>query len=157
MFLVPVASATTVYRSVGVDGVVVFSDQPPASGTDAEVLHIPVSPSQADADARLQELRAANDRLAQARREREAARAASPEPTVRNTAPVASTGIPAALPAQPVQTLWPYPFPRRHYLGPLRPRPGLPVRVPPARVPPGFKVLQPGNQQLMRPIVSSRD
>lgn len=130
----------------------VFSDQPPASGTDADVLHIPVSASQADADARLQELRATNDRLAQARREREAARASSPEPTVSYTAPVVSTGIPAAVPAQPVQTLWPYPFPRRHYFGPLRPRPVRPVRVPA-----GFKVIQPGNQQLMRPIVSSRD
>ncbi len=154
--VVPIASATTVYRSVGDDGVVVFSDQPPASGDAADVLHIPVSPSSADADARLQALRETNDRMAQARRERESARAATRQPTVRYTMPVSAPGTPLAFPAQPARALWPYPFPRRHYRGPLRPRPGAPDYTP-VRAPPGFKVIQPGNQQLMRPIVSSRD
>lgn len=156
LVIAPSAMAATVYRSVDDDGVVVFSDQPPAAGTDADILHIPVSPSQADAAERLQALRQSNDRLAQARREREAARARAAAPSIRYTAPVGVAADARGPLPQPVRALWPFRFPGTHYAGPLRPRPA-PGPVSPAPVPPGFRVIQPGNQQLMRPIVSSRD
>jgi len=143
-------AATTVYRSVNEDGVVVFSDQPPASGA-ADVLQIPVSPPAADAGDRLESLRASNDRLERARHEREAARAGSSAPSIRYTAPVDVPVTTTAVVPGPQFLTWPYAFPRPVYRGPLRP----PHQ--PARIPPGFRTIQPGNHQLMRPIVSSRD
>lgn len=145
------AAATTVYRSVGDDGVVVFSDQPPAAGTTADVLEVAVSTAHVDADERLRELRATNDRLAQARRRREAARAGSADPVIRYTAAPAEPDRGTDFLSRP-HVLWPYPAGRARYRGPLRLRP-----APPVAVPPGFQVIQPGNHQLMRPIVSSRD
>ncbi|MFN2288144.1 MAG: DUF4124 domain-containing protein [Chromatocurvus sp.] len=149
---------TTVYRSVGDDGVVVFSDQGEASDPGTEVLNIPVSTVQVDAQARLKELRATNNSLERARRARERARATSSSaaPTVRYTAPPDGrrAGSPTPQSEYPVR---PYLWPRNFYRGPVRPQSVPPGRVPPDRVPPGFKVIQPGNQQLMRPVVSSRD
>ena len=152
MLALPIAAETTVYRSVNAQGVVVFSDQPPAAGTATDVLHIAVSPqSAADAKARLESLRASNDRLARARRAREAARAGSAAPAISYTAPVAIPAPPTVVVHGSRYPIWPPGPARLIYRGPLRHQPGA------APVPPGFKVIQPGNRQLMRPIVSSRD
>lgn len=153
--LVPPALATTVYRSVGSDGEMLFSDQPPASGKQVDVLQVSTSQASADADTRLRQLRLSTDRMAKSRREREAERAEAAGPTIRYTTnrdfPVRE--VEAAV--QPEIMLWPNPYRRGILLGPLRHPQNRPV--PPAPVPPGYKRLKPGNQQLMRPVVSSRD
>lgn len=143
------AEPTTVYRTVDAQGNVTFSDQPPADGS-AEVLSIDVPPAADPAalEQRLEALRATTDRMAADRRAREtrraelaAARRAAPQP---EPDPVPRT---RAVPATP----W-YGWPG--YRPSWRPAPR--VRPHPVRPP-----LQPGiplenNQQLMRPIVSSR-
>ncbi|MEQ8264511.1 DUF4124 domain-containing protein [Pseudohaliea sp.] len=143
------AEPTTVYRTVDAQGNVTFSDQPPADGP-AEVLSIDVPPP-ADPvvlEERLEAMRETTDRMAADRRAREsqraelaAARQPAPEPEPE---PVPRTLV---VPAAPLYG-WP------GYRPPWRPRP--PVRPHPVHPP-----LQPGiplenNQQLMRPIVSSR-
>ncbi len=153
MLAQPMAAETTVYRSVNAQGVVVFSDQPPAADTATDVLHIAVSPqAAADAKERLETLRASNDRLARARRAREAARADSAAPAVSYTAPRGTPAPPTVVVHGSRYPVWPLAPPRTIYRGPLRHQPGATPAPPP-----GFKVIQPGNRQLMRPIVSSRD
>lgn len=145
------AAAQTVYRSVE-DGVTTFSDTPPADGA-AEVIDIEVPPRAEDGllESRLAEMRETTDRMAEDRREREQQRA------ILRTAR-ADAKEPPAPPAEP-SVVWAGGYwptfgrpgfrPRPPFRPPVRPRP-------PARVPPGWSVLEPGNAQLMRPIVSSR-
>ncbi|MFN2328789.1 MAG: DUF4124 domain-containing protein [Chromatocurvus sp.] len=149
------ALATTVYRSVGNDGEVLFSDQPPAAGNEAEVVKVFTSPATADASERLRELRLTTDRMVSARREREAERADARRPVVRYTTNRDFPARQTETSSQPAPMLWPGTRLRGIYLGPLRHPQYRPVS--PARVPPGFQMIQPGNRQLMRPIVSSRD
>lgn len=153
--LMPPAWATTVYRSVGNDGEVLFSDQPPASGTASEVVQVAAGSATADAEARLRELRLTTRRMVQARREREAERADARPPAPRYTTNRDFPARQTATPPQPVPVLWITPHVRGRHPGPMWRRPYRPM--PPARVPPGFQRIQPGNRQLMRPIVSSRD
>jgi hypothetical protein len=145
------AEPTTVYRTVDAQGNVSFSDQPPADGA-AEVLSIDVPPPADPAvlEERLEAMRETTERMAADRLARESAResqraelaaARQPEPQPE---PVPRTLI---VPSAPLYG-WP------GYRPPWRPRP--PVRPHPVHPP-----LQPGiplenNQQLMRPIVSSR-
>ncbi|WP_439101358.1 DUF4124 domain-containing protein [Congregibacter sp.] len=153
-------SAQTVYKTVE-DGVTTFSDSPPETGS-AEVMTIDV-PSAAEDGAleeRLAAMRDTTDRMASDRREREKHRAKLRD--LQQSATVQST---AAQPASgSVTTGWQnsyWPGYGRPLLPRPRPpiRPGRPVRptpVPQPRSVPGWSVMQPGNSQLMRPIVSSR-
>lgn len=153
--LLPPAWATTVYRSVGNNGEVLFSDQPPASGTASEVVHVAAGSATADAETRLRELRLTTRRMVQARREREAERAHARSPSIRYTTNRDFPDPQTATPPQPAPVLWIHPLVHGRYPGPLWHPPHRPIA--PARVPPGFQMIQPGNRQLMRPIVSSRD
>lgn len=141
-----------IYRSVDADGTVSFSDQPPAddSSTETITIDVPTAAEPAELEARLAAMRETTDRMAQDRREREAARAALVAAQRSSATPAATPAAPpAASPAAGIGAFWPaYTRPWHH-----RPRPPLrPVPVPP----PGYDILQPGNSQLMRPIVSSR-
>lgn len=146
--------ATTVYRSTGSDGETVFSDQPPESGTSVRVIRLPASPAATDAGAHLQDIREVTERMISTRQAREAARAEASGPLIIHTTPPPEARPPENIGLQP-HGLWPSPFIRLPYRGPGRPyaRPGGES----PQVPPGYRVLQPGNQQLMRPIISSRD
>lgn len=74
---ISVNAATTVYRSVDAQGVVSFSDQPPAAGQPAEQLVIDTPTPQLSAadEQRLTAMRETTDRMAADRRERELHRA----------------------------------------------------------------------------------
>jgi hypothetical protein len=150
--LLPTAQAepTTVYRTVDAQGTVTFSDQPPADAP-AEVLSIDVPPP-ADPgllEERLEAMRETTERMAADRLARESQRAElaaarKPEPQPE---PVPRTLV---VPTAPLYG-WPA------YNRPWRPRP--PVRPHPVQPPllPGQSVVPlQSNQQLMRPIVSSR-
>lgn len=117
-------------------------------------MQVSTSPTTADADERLRELRLTTDRMANARREREAERADARRPVIRYTTN-RDFPAPQTESQQPAPMLWPHSPLRGIYLGPLRHPQYRPVS--PAPVPPGFQMIQPGNRQLMRPIVSNRD
>ena len=145
------AEPTTVYRTVDAQGNVSFSDQPPAEGP-AEVLSIdvPPAPDPAVLEQRLEAMRETTDRMAADRRARESQRAelAAARRPAQEPEP-APDPVPRTL-VVPTAPLYGWPG----YNPPWRPRP--PVRPHPVHPP-----LQPGiplenNQQLMRPIVSSR-
>jgi hypothetical protein len=147
-------AAQTVYRSVQ-DGVVTFSDQPPADAVDAQAIELAV-PEIADdpqLEARLAAMRESTDRMAEDRRAREKHRAElralrAPEPVA--TAPEMQTTL--------IYTGGYWPVAGRPIRPPLRPHPPLrPRPMPlPATAPPGWSVMKPGNAQLMRPVVSGR-
>ncbi len=118
-------------------------------------MHVAAGAATADAAARLRELRLTTRRMVEARREREAERAAARPPTIRYTTNRDFPARQTATSPQPAPVLWINPRLRGMYPGPLRYPQHRPVS--PVRVPPGFQVIQPGNRQLMRPIVSSRD
>ncbi|MHA7817549.1 MAG: DUF4124 domain-containing protein [Pseudohaliea sp.] len=148
------AEPATIYRTVDAQGTVTFSDQPPDDGT-AEVLSIDVPPAADPAllERRLDAMRETTERMAADRRARENARAelaAARQPAPRPEAGPAPVPRTLVVPATPLYG-WPA------YRHPWRPRPSLrprPVR-PPLR--PGQSVVPlQNNQQLMRPIVSSR-
>jgi len=155
LLLLQPAWATTVYRSVGNNGEVLFSDQPPASGTASEVMHVTAGAATADPKARLRTLRLTTRRMVQARREREAERENARPSGTRYTTNRDFPAREAARSPQPAPLLWITPRLRGTYPHSLRHPRHRPFS--PARVPPGFQVIQPGNRQLMRPIVSSRD
>ncbi|WP_439107434.1 DUF4124 domain-containing protein [Congregibacter sp.] len=157
LLLSPALFAQTVYKTVE-DGVTTYSDSPPDSGP-AEVLTIEVAPPADDGvlEERLAEMRDTTDRMADDRREREKHRA-----ELRETQQTAATQPAVSQPATGSMTTswqgsyWP------GYGRPVRPRPpfrpikpGLPQQPLPQNVP-GWSVMQPGNSQLMRPVVSSR-
>jgi len=139
----PLVVAETVYRSV-VEGITTFSDAPPDSG-DFEALTIDTPAPAADGllRERLAAMRESTDRMAETRREREKHRAtlralATPAP--------ATSADPPAPAATVVLGHWPA-YLRPHW------RPIRPIKP---TAPPGWSIMQPGNSQLMRPIVSSR-
>ena len=145
------AAAQTVYKSVE-DGVPTFSDAPPPEG-EVEVIHMQVPPAPKDdlLEARLEDMRETTDRMAADRREREKHRAElramnAPEPEPREI----------EMPAM----VWGGGFWPAYGSRPNRPRPPFrpvpPQRPQPLPQQPGWSVMQPGNAQLMRPIVSSR-
>jgi hypothetical protein len=152
--------AQTVYKT-NEDGVTSFSDTPPAEG-EAEVFTI-ATPAPVDdglLDQRLAAMRETTDRMAADRREREQHRAElralqtpAPEPPAQPqsivTTPVWSQSYWSGYqrPLRPPPPIYPWrPTPQ-----PLPHQPALPS------APPGWSVMQPGNAQLMRPIVSSRN
>lgn len=150
------AAAQTVYRSVE-DGVPTFSDSPPVSGQAEEIVIDVAEPApDPELEKRLTALRETTDRMADDRREREQHRArlrelrrATPEPAESQQSTVVVAG-----------GLWPAyvrPRPPGRPYPPLRPRPPLrPTPAPLPSPPAGWSVMQPGNAQLMRPIVSGR-
>ena len=152
------AEPTTVYRTVDAQGTVTFSDQPPADA-QAQVLSIEVPPPAEPGllEERLEAMRETTARMAADRRARESQRAElaaarQPEPQPGTAAGTAAGTMPRTL-VVPTAPLYGWPA----YHRPWRPRP--PVRPHPVQPPllPGQSVapLQ-NNQQLMRPIVSSR-
>ncbi|GAB5413884.1 MAG: hypothetical protein Cons2KO_14870 [Congregibacter sp.] len=171
----PALLAQTVYKSVE-EGVTSFSDTPPETG-DAEVLQIDVQEPAKDGllESRLAEMRETTDRMAADRREREATRRAAlasraadesrPQTSADSDLTPQNWGIsqwssfaPGFRP-RPYPHLRPHPYPIAPWrpghpgLRPTpRPLPGIATPTPP----PGWSVIQPGNSQLMRPIVSSR-
>jgi hypothetical protein len=155
VLLSPSLLAQTVYKSVE-GGVTTFSDSPPKNG-EAEVLEIDVPPPAVDglAEERLAEMRETTDRMVKDRRDREKYRAQMRE-SQRSAAAVMTAPTPAPV-ASWSQGFWP------GFGRPIRPRPpfrpGRPISPgrPGAAAPPGWSVMQPGNSQLMRPIVSGRN
>ena len=153
-------AAQTVYRTVE-NGVTTFSDTPPEDGA-AEVIEVNAPPVAKDEELerRLAEMRETTDRMASDRREREKQRAELRALNRRDTEVAAA---PVAPGAAWTGGYWPAygrpPFLHHAPIGirpPHRPRPPVPWRTP-MNVPEGWSVIQPGNDQLMRPIVSGRD
>ena len=152
------ALATTVYKTVDENGVVGFSDTPPAGGVHTEVLQVtpPTAQSPEEHLERLAAIRETTDRLATDRREREKHRAELQE--IR-----AKTAY-YRPPEQPRTTGYAryYPVYSRHYRRTNHPpwRPGYgpkpmhPIAHPPMR--PGHGNFGSSNAQLMRPLVSTR-
>jgi hypothetical protein len=153
------AGAETVFRSVDENGVVTFSDTPPAGDVQAETLRIDTpGPQDPQAyEAQLDSMRETTDRMVADRMARERHRAELREIEARTEAyqappePVYDPTVGYA----PVYTGRRYPG---HYRPPWRPgfhpRPEPPIARPPLR--PGHPGRDP-NDQLMRPIVSPRD
>ncbi|EED32315.1 hypothetical protein NOR53_3353 [gamma proteobacterium NOR5-3] len=157
LLLSPSLLAQTVYKTVE-EGVTTFSDSPPQTGA-AEVLSIEVPPAADDGllEERLAEMRETTDRMAEDRRQREQHRA-----ELREIQQTASVPPPATEPTGTLTTGWEGSY-WPGYVRPIRPRPpirpGPPVRpqpLPASQTVPGWSVMQPGNSQLMRPVVSSR-
>ena len=144
--------ATTVYKTVDENGVVSFSDKPPAE--NAEVLKISTPPPQAPEEyiANLEAMRETTDRMARDRREREKHRAELKEIAARDAARQAQQ--------QPIYTDY-YPGysgayrnrGRPPYRPGYRPKPEHPIVHPPLRPAPG--PFRPLNSQLMRPMLPS--
>jgi hypothetical protein len=148
------AAAATVYKTVDENGTVSFSDTPPAPGVPVEVLRIDVPASQSTAVylEQLEVLRAATDRMAADRREREKHRAELRELRARTASHTPDTpGGAIYLPPlyYPAYPLHPRPPWRPGY----RPRPEHPIARPPLH--PAHGASGSANHQLMRPLVSS--
>ena len=153
------AWGATVFRSVDENGVVTFSDTPPEGGVPAETMEIDTPPPQ-DPEAhaaQLDAMRETTDRMVEDRMARERHRAEMREIEARTQAYQA--------PPQPVYDPYtsyaPVTYTRRYrgihrppWRPGHRPRPEHPIARPPLRPvhPPGGP-----NDQLMRPVVSSRD
>lgn len=146
--------AQPVYRTVE-DGVVSFSDTAPLEG-EADVVQLEVSPASDDGllEERLVAMRETTDRMAADRREREELRLK--QSSAQREA--AQSSVAAVQPPVWSHNYWP------RSGGALRPRPpfrpGYPSRptqpLQETQAPPGWSVMQPGNAQLMRPVVSGR-
>ncbi|MEM6300112.1 MAG: DUF4124 domain-containing protein [Pseudomonadota bacterium] len=164
------AAAQTVYKSIE-DGVTTFSDVPPSDGP-AEVLelNLPPDPNTSLLEDRLAAMKTSTDRLAQSRLAREQQRSNERQRRLDDlNQGQYGAGWP---PAEPVtfvtQPFLPYRpwLPYRRFRPPSEkaplpadPRYRTQTRYPAAShtLPPGWSVLKPGNQQLMRPIVSRRN
>lgn len=97
--------ATTVYKSVAADGVVSYSDTPPAQRRYETVAIAvpPVSTTPAEAEARLEEMQAATDKIAKARQAREQSR--------QQTRAAARVTVPATYrPARTAPVYYGYPY-----------------------------------------------
>ena len=157
------ALAATVYKTVDENGVVTFSDTPPATEAVEEVqINVQEGLSPEESAARLEEMRETTDRMAEDRREREQHRAELRESQARSAQASAEPPRQEQSYTGPLYTDYypvypPYYRPPHHYPGHppgYRPRPEHPIARPPMR-PPGPP---PGssNSQLMRPLVSPR-
>ncbi len=146
-----VAGSTTVYRTVNEQGVVGFSDTPPADPAAAEVIavHPPRAAPAAESLQHLEAMRQTTERMAADRRERELERELA-----RLRARVAAQPVrqpePAVTRYQPVYLPVPVPGWRPGY----PPRPPYRPELRPPRQLPG--IIPGPNSQLMRPIVSDR-
>ncbi len=141
------ASSTTVYKVVGSDGVVGFSDTPPEDPAAAELIAIdtPEAASSQESLQNLEAMRETTERMAADRREREAQREVARETVVLEPA---AAGMRQAQPEVHYEYFYaPLPIPSRHG------RPGFhpPQRPYPEREPRG--IIRGPNSQLMRPIL----
>lgn len=151
LFSAQVWAQQTVYKTVE-GGIPSFSDTAPADGESVEVITLQTAPAADDAllEQRLEEMRATTDLMVSDRRERELHRAALKEERQEPIAPA-----PESVPMVVANGgYW------SGYGRPHRPnRPSPPYRpghsVSPV-VPPGWSVMQPGNSQLMRPVLPAR-
>ena len=120
--------ATTVYKSVGVDGVVSYTDTPPVQRAfEAVDIAAPLpSSSPAEVQARQTRMRAATDAIATARKAREQASHSSRAKS--------RSVVPARHQPEPVVYVYPY-YRERHHLRrpPLRNRPVDQIDPPPVR------------------------
>ncbi len=149
--------ATTVYRSVDEQGVVSFSDTPPAAQAASEAMQIRYSPAGADAEAsqRLEQMRETTDRMAADRREREKHRAEMRDIALRQQPVVEQTVVYESSESSEYSG-WYYPYSGGYYPSPrpYPPHPGHHPR-PPLLVPgPDTEAWSRShNSQLMRPIL----
>lgn len=156
LVLIPIASAQQVYKTVDENGVVSFSDTPPADEQEVEVLQIDAPPAQAPEDhlEQLNAMRETTDRMAADRREREKHRAELREINARSQ----QAAEPQVVEYRNTTDYWPvygapvYGHPGRPPYRPgYRPKPEHPIARPPVRpAAPGGS-----NSQLMRPILGS--
>ena len=148
----------TVYKTVGENGVVSFSDTPIEGATPIETLQVtaPMAQSPEEYLHQLEAMRKVTDRMASGRREREKHRAQLKESSAR------AASYRAPEPAQYTQYADYFPrYTRRHHwrqghtpLRPgYRPKPVHPIAVPLRH---GARVIGSSNSQLMRPLVSPR-
>ena len=124
-FVVLPAAATTVYKTVDANGVVSFSDQPPTSGSEAEILELSITyrePSALDRK-RLDAMRETTDRMAADRREREKLRLLAKQ----TQASYQPQQFVAYYPQQSLYSGYGY---RRQHGGYYRPRPEHPIAKP---------------------------
>jgi len=152
-------SATTVYKTVDENGVVGFSDTPPAIETEAEVLKISTQPAPSPGEhlSNLEAMRETTDRMAADRREREKHRAQLKE--------IAAKTDGYHNPPQQNYSDYYYPIYSRNYPHSgrppyhpgYRPKPEHPVARPPMlSTGSSVRSSNSSNSQLMRPISSSR-
>ncbi len=157
------AQGSTVYKTVDENGVVSFSDTPPAGSTDTQTLQVDAPPPQSDGQyqANLEAMRETTDRMADDRREREKHRAEMRELNARtssygqsgqpevieydNYLPSYSSGYYGGGHYRPGKPPW-----RPGY----RPKPEHPIARPVPQPHPGNQRPTQGNAQLMRPITT---
>lgn len=157
LFSAAIQSAT-VYKTVGEDGVVSFSDTPPTGDVATEVMEV-ASPTPQSAETYLEQLsamREVTDRLASDRREREKHRAELKALNARTQA--------YETPIQPAYRQYSdyYPSSIRRYRRAVRypwfpghgPKPVHPIVRPPLLS--GLGGAGSSNSQLMRPMLSTR-
>ncbi|TXS93869.1 DUF4124 domain-containing protein [Parahaliea maris] len=154
------ADSATVYKTVDEDGVVSFSDTPPAEGKTAETLEYSTANSAPDEayQQRLEDMRETTDRMAADRREREKHRA-----ELRRQSQLARDEALASNQnydyndylGYPGGYAYPYPiYNNRPHHRPRPPRPPL------AKPPTGVEALRRNlnnNSQLMRPMLPRRE
>ncbi len=151
---------STVYKTVDENGVVTFSDQPPAEGAPVETLTIeaPATQPTDEYSQNLEAMRETTDRMVEDRRAREKHRAEMRELASRT----AQQEQPAYQDSGTVDyypTTYTRSYQRREYRPPWYwhgrpPRPEPPVVHPPLRPRPMPQGALENNAQLMRPIVS---
>lgn len=147
----------TVYKTVDEDGVVSFSDTPPAEGVAAEKMDIdtPAPQPTGEYQENLDAMRETTDRMAADRREREKHRAEMKELQARQQ-PAQESGVNQYNDYYPGYSGGYYGGgnyrPGRPPLRPgYKPKPEHPIAKPPER--PGQPRPTKGNSQLMRPII----
>ncbi|GAB3284616.1 DUF4124 domain-containing protein [Parahaliea aestuarii] len=156
------ADTATVYKTVDENGVVSFSDSPPAAGTSGETLEFQTAEPGADSDYQqhLEHMRETTDRMAADRREREQHRAELLRQQAERQAALAASEQASEYDdlAYPGGYGYPYPVyldpPRRpHHQH--RPHPRPPLAKPPQGVE-GLRSNLRNNSQLMRPMLPRR-
>ena len=163
LLLSPLALAqqTTVYKTVDEQGVVSFSDSPPADSPDAEKFQIdtPAPQPTGEYEKNLEAMRETTDRMADDRRAREKHRAEMRELAARSgsygqAAEPATVQYDQYLPSYGYSSSGHYRPGKPPWRPGYRPKPEHPIARPPHRPPPPPANTRPtqGNAQLMRPI-----
>lgn len=159
LFTAVAAHGDTVYKTVGEDGVVSYSDVPPDDAAQAEVMEFtaPEPVSAEEYQKRMEAMTASTDRMAADRREREAHRAqmkSMQQQQVAYSEPAESAG--SVIYSGSYMGSY---YPRRPWRHPPwrpghRPKPEHPIAGPPLRGEHGGYGKQ--NAQLMRPMASGK-
>ena len=131
------AAASTVYKTVDENGVVSFSDTPPATDAPVETMKIdaPTPEVSADEQQRLQDMRETTDRMVADREAREQQRAELRKEQAQPATPAPDYSDYMGYSGGDSRYYDRYPLRRPGYRPGLRPRPEQPIARPPVRPP----------------------